>query len=157
MCVVPGSEAWRQGGLQEHCRASGTASPLVARGPTDRRRWSGAGSRAFQHVLLLDGKGRTPGPTETNEETPRCSKLQAGLGLLPGGASPHEQRRKKTLSGLSEESGAALCLKLSVKSEICNRKNISLLSLKKEKKKGDKPDLCTRPFPIASSHHSAGS
>lgn len=103
-------------------------------------------------MLPLDGKGRTPGSTETNEESPGSSELQAGPERLPGRASPHEQRGKKTLSGLSEEPGAALCLKLSVKSEMCNRRNLSLLlSLKiKEGKKGNKQDLCTRPLPIAS-------
>lgn len=72
------------------------------------------------------GKAEHQGLLRPVQSLPGTQNCKQGLGTRPGGASPWEQCGKKTLSGLSEEPGAALCLKLNVKSEVCNRRNRSL-------------------------------
>lgn len=83
------------------------------------------------------GKAGHQGLRRPLQSLPGPQDCKPGLGSCPGAASPRAQRGKKTLSGLSEEPGAASCLKLSVKSEICNRRNISLYL--------SKPSLCVFP------------
>lgn len=99
--------------------------PLLLQ-PGDHRRRGGAGSRAFQHTLPLMRMAGHWDLLGLRQSLPGTLNCKQGWGSRPAGASPREQHGKKTLLGLSEEPGAALCLKLSVESEICNRRNISI-------------------------------
>lgn len=124
--AMPGSEARRTGDLEEHDRAglSWVSLSSCSQGTIEERVGLALGLSSTRCPLM--GKAGHQGLLRPLQSFPGTQNCRQGLGFRPGGASPHEQHGKKTLPGLSGEPGAALCLKLSVKSEICNRRNISL-------------------------------